>query len=139
MFGDQLFTSSLDNILSILILEEDKVKYDSVKSELNITDSLSKPTSTTKFYEHNDLLMGRLKPMYTPTVHKIDNNTYQYVIHIINSTLNQDNQTSNSPKIILTANEASKQTDSTITSHHTPLHFKDFSTIPTYILQQPNI
>jgi hypothetical protein len=44
--------------------EQEYIKFQDVKSEYNISDSLSKQTGRIKFYEHTDILMGRLRPQY---------------------------------------------------------------------------
>ena len=44
--------------------EEERIIYQDVSSALNVSDSLSKPTGCTKFYEHTDVMMGRRKPNY---------------------------------------------------------------------------
>jgi hypothetical protein len=44
--------------------EEERITYENVPSALNPSDSLSKPTGRTKFYEHRDILMGRRRPQY---------------------------------------------------------------------------
>ena len=49
--------------------EEDLITFQETKSEYNISDSLSKPVGRIKFYEQNDILMGRRRPKYTNSVH----------------------------------------------------------------------
>jgi hypothetical protein len=44
--------------------EEERITYENVPSVLNPSDSLSKPTGHTKFYEHRDILVGRWRPQY---------------------------------------------------------------------------
>jgi hypothetical protein len=44
--------------------EEERITYENIPSALNPSDSLSKPTGRTKFYEHRDILMGRRRPQY---------------------------------------------------------------------------
>jgi hypothetical protein len=47
----------------------------------NYSDSLSKPTGRTKFYEHTDFFMGRRKPAYTSyTDHS---NTKAHIINCV--------------------------------------------------------
>jgi hypothetical protein len=45
-------------------VEEDHMIFGEVKTENNISDSLSKQTGRTKFYVHTDVMMGRVRPMY---------------------------------------------------------------------------
>ena len=45
--------------------ESEFITFQQCKSELNISDSLSKPTARIKHYEHFDIIMGRRPPAYT--------------------------------------------------------------------------
>ena len=44
--------------------EEEKIIYKDVASAYNPSDSISKPTGRTKFYQQNDIIMGRHHPQY---------------------------------------------------------------------------
>jgi hypothetical protein len=44
--------------------EEERIHYSEVSSNNNFSDSLTKPTGRVKFYEHNDIMMGRRRPIY---------------------------------------------------------------------------
>jgi hypothetical protein len=44
--------------------EEERITYENVPSALNPSNSHSKPTGSTKFYEHRYILMGRQRPQY---------------------------------------------------------------------------
>ena len=44
--------------------EEEQIIFSDIPSAYNVSDSLSKPTGRTKFYEHMDVIMGRRKPPY---------------------------------------------------------------------------
>ena len=45
--------------------EEERIIYKDVKSQHNPSDTISKQTGRTKFYEHRDILMGHHRPKYT--------------------------------------------------------------------------
>jgi hypothetical protein len=45
--------------------EDEFITFVETKSDSNYSDSLSKPTGRTKFYEHTDILMGRKRPKYS--------------------------------------------------------------------------
>jgi hypothetical protein len=50
----------------ILQWTDDKfIDFVGTSTDENYSDSLSKPTGRTKFYEHTDVFMGRRKPAYT--------------------------------------------------------------------------
>ena len=50
----------------ILQWTDDKfIDFVDTSTDENYSDSLSKPTGRTKFYEHTDVFMGRRKPAYT--------------------------------------------------------------------------
>jgi hypothetical protein len=44
--------------------EEERITYSDVSTNDNFSDSLTKPTGRVKFYEHNDIMMGRRRPIY---------------------------------------------------------------------------
>jgi hypothetical protein len=44
--------------------EEELILFTDIPTALNVSDSISKPTGRTKFYEHMDRMMGRRKPSY---------------------------------------------------------------------------
>ena len=53
----------------ILQQTDDKfINFIDTKTDENYSDSLSKPTAQTKFYEHTDIFMGRCRPAYTDTI-----------------------------------------------------------------------
>ena len=55
----------------ILQWTDDKfINFIDTKTDENYSDSLSKPTARTKFYEHTDIFMGRRKPAYTDTIQR---------------------------------------------------------------------
>jgi hypothetical protein len=49
--------------------EEERINYSDVSTNNNFSDSLTKPTGRVKFYEHNDIMMGRRRPIYVKTLH----------------------------------------------------------------------
>ena len=52
--------------------EEELIIYSDIPTTYNVSDSISKPTGRTKFYEHMDVMMGRRKPSYVHTSHDPD-------------------------------------------------------------------
>jgi hypothetical protein len=46
--------------------EEELIIFTDIPTAYNVSDSISKPTGRTKFYEHMDIMMGRRKPTYVP-------------------------------------------------------------------------
>lgn len=44
--------------------EEELILFTDIPTAYNVSDSISKPTGRTKFYEHMDIMMGRRKPTY---------------------------------------------------------------------------
>jgi hypothetical protein len=57
------------NMCSFCILqwtEEELILFTDIPTAYNISDSISKPTGCTKFYEHMDIMMGSRKPTYVP-------------------------------------------------------------------------
>ncbi len=44
--------------------EEERITYSDVSTNDNFSDSLTKPTGRVKFYKHNDIMMGRRRPIY---------------------------------------------------------------------------
>jgi hypothetical protein len=62
------------NMKEFVILQwtgkEKWITYENVPSALNPSESLSKPTGCTKFYEHRDILMGRRRPQYLAPISK---------------------------------------------------------------------
>ena len=44
--------------------EEEQIIFNDVASAYSVSDSISKPTRRTKFYEHMEIMMGRRKPTY---------------------------------------------------------------------------
>lgn len=51
--------------------DEGIMTFKDVRSQYNISDSLSKPLGRTKFYEQNDILMGRRRPTYHKILRKL--------------------------------------------------------------------
>ena len=49
--------------------EEERITYSDVSTNDNFSDSLTKPTGRVKFYEHNDIMMGRRRPSYVKAMH----------------------------------------------------------------------
>jgi hypothetical protein len=49
--------------------EEERITYSEVSTNNNFSDSLTKPTGRVKFYEHNDIMMGRRRPIYVKALH----------------------------------------------------------------------
>ena len=49
--------------------EEERITYSDVSTTNNFSDSLTKPTGRVKFYEHNDIMMGRRRPTYVKALH----------------------------------------------------------------------
>jgi hypothetical protein len=47
--------------------DDNLINFVLTQSDHNFSDSLSKPTGRTKFYEHTDIVMGRIRPTYTIT------------------------------------------------------------------------
>ena len=45
--------------------DDEFINFVETRSNENYSDSLSKPTGRTKFYEHSDVFMGRVPPSYT--------------------------------------------------------------------------
>ena len=44
--------------------EEEQINFTDIPSAYNVSDSITKPTGRTKFYEHMDIMMGRRPPSY---------------------------------------------------------------------------
>ena len=51
------------------------INFIETRSDENYSDSLSKPTGRTKFYEHSDIFMGRQRPQYTQNTQNTFTNT----------------------------------------------------------------
>ena len=51
--------------------EEDLISFTDCPSALLTADSMTKQTGRTKFYEHMDIIMGRRRPLYSPS-HSIE-------------------------------------------------------------------
>lgn len=47
--------------------DEEQITFDEVSTQFNPSDSLSKALGRVKFYEQNDILMGRRRPQFTTT------------------------------------------------------------------------
>jgi hypothetical protein len=68
----------------ILQWTDDKfIDFVDTSTDENYSDSLSKPTGRTKFYEHTDVFMGRRKPAYTTYIDQSPEHS-QSKGHIIN-------------------------------------------------------
>ena len=51
--------------------EQGYLNFKATPTQLNASDSLTKPLGRIKFYEQNETLMGRIPPLYTATTHTI--------------------------------------------------------------------
>jgi hypothetical protein len=45
-------------------VEDEQIIFEDIGTACNISDSLTKQTGRTKFHQHHDLLMGRLRPVH---------------------------------------------------------------------------
>ena len=54
----------MKNFVILQWTDDDFINFVETKTQYQPTDSLSKPTDRTKFYEHMDVLMGRRKPQF---------------------------------------------------------------------------
>ena len=90
--------------------DDEFLKFIQTPTDQNYSDSLSKPTARTKFYEHTDIFMGRRKPAYTsfinsttplqqqptPTNHKVTN-IIHYISFSTSSNMNKTHTILNNP------------------------------------------
>jgi hypothetical protein len=67
-------------------VEDEQIIFGDIGTTHNISDSLTKQTGRTKFYQHNDILMGRLRPAYVrsentdqPIISKISISACDYI------------------------------------------------------------
>ena len=61
----------MKNFVILQWTDDDFINFVETKTQYQPTDSLSKPTDRTKFYEHMDVLMGRRKPQVINEPNKI--------------------------------------------------------------------
>ena len=61
----------MKNFVILQWTDDDFINFVETKTQYQPTDSLSKPTDRTKFYEHMDVLMGRRKPQFINEPDKI--------------------------------------------------------------------
>ena len=67
----------------ILQWTDDKfINFIDKKTSENYSDSLSKPTSRTKFYEHKDIFMGLRRPAYT-TEPSLNPHSQKGIVHYL--------------------------------------------------------
>ena len=68
----------------ILQWTDDKfINFIDTKTDENYSDSLSKPTARTKFYEHTDIFMGRRRPAYTTADSSLINHSQKGIVHYL--------------------------------------------------------
>jgi hypothetical protein len=67
-------------------VEDEQIIFGDISTAHNISDSLTKQTGRTKFYQHHDILMGRLRPAYArhpksdqPSISKIKTSACDYI------------------------------------------------------------
>jgi hypothetical protein len=67
-------------------VEDEQIIFGDIGTAYNISDSLTKQTGRTKFHQHHDLLMGRLRPTYArptdptqPIISKCSLSAYDYI------------------------------------------------------------
>jgi hypothetical protein len=67
-------------------VEDEQIIFGDIGTAHNISDSLTKQTGRTKFHQHHDLLMGRLRPEYAkpadptqPIISKCSFSAYDYI------------------------------------------------------------
>ena len=75
----------------ILQWTDDKfINFIDTKTDENYSDSLSKPTARTKFYEHTDIFMGRRRPAYTDDMDP-DTNSRKGIVHYLSASTYRTN------------------------------------------------
>ena len=68
----------------ILQWTDDKfINFIDTKTDENYSDSLSKPTARTKFYEHTDIFMGRRRPTYTNEITSPNSHSQKGIVHYL--------------------------------------------------------
>ena len=68
----------------ILQWTDDKfINFIDTKTDENYSDSLSKPTARTKFYEHTDIFMGRRRPAYTDSITRPHSHSHKGIVHFL--------------------------------------------------------
>ena len=68
----------------ILQWTDDKfINFIDKKTDENYSDSLSKPTARTKFYEHTDIFMGRRRPAYTNEITSPNSHSQKGIVHYL--------------------------------------------------------
>ena len=67
-------------------VKDEQIIFGDIGTAYNISDSLTKQTGRTKFHQHHDLLMGRLRPTYArstdptlPIISKCSFSAYDYI------------------------------------------------------------
>jgi hypothetical protein len=68
------------------LVKDEQIIFGDIGTAYNISDSLTKQTGRTKFHQHHDLLMGRLRPAYArpadpalPIMSKCSFSAYDYI------------------------------------------------------------
>jgi hypothetical protein len=59
--------------------EENLISYTDCPSALLVADSMTKQTGRTKFYQHMDVIMGRRKPKFAPTINSVSFSAPHYL------------------------------------------------------------
>ena len=68
----------------ILQWTDDKfINFIDTKTDENYSDSLSKPTARTKFYEHTDIFMGRRRPAYTDSITRPHSHSHKGIVYFL--------------------------------------------------------
>ena len=68
----------------ILQWTDDKfINFIDTKTDENSSDSLSKPPSWTKFYEHTGIFMGRQQPAYTDSITRPHSHSHKGIVHFL--------------------------------------------------------
>ena len=75
----------------ILQWTDDKfINFIDTKTDENYSDSLSKPTARTKFYEHTDIFMGPRRPAYTDDTDP-NTNSRKGIVHYLSASTYRTN------------------------------------------------
>ena len=75
----------------ILQWTDDKfINFIDTKTDENYSDTLSKPTARTKFYEHTDIFMGRRRPAYTDDTDP-NTNSRKGIVHYLSASTYRTN------------------------------------------------
>ena len=62
--------------------DDEFINFIDTKTDENYSNSLSKPTARTKFYEHTDIFMGRRRPAYT-TEPSLNPHSQKGIVHYL--------------------------------------------------------